>query len=306
MDVFRTLQSVVKVTDDLYLMTHYGDREALFWKENQRTIDDPLLNDRSRHCSIFSTTTEKAVVMGRNWDNENMGAIIVSLYHPPGGYASISFCRSVDPGFWKDINLERIRSLQIGRKLLLAPFHAMDGINEHGLAVGVAAVKQTAVSPKSGKELVFIPFLIRIILDHAKNVDEALRLVEKFIPFEIDEHSVNSHLFVVDASGRSVILEYEQDRWRTIYTDRSWQVMSTKPVYSVPDSDLRENCWRYRGMPEALESVDGNVDWKGGMRILQDVEQKGTTWSIVYLPVTRELYFSVYKQRDDICHLTIR
>jgi hypothetical protein len=305
-DVFRTLQSVVRVTDGLYLMSHYGDRAALFERENRRAIDDPLLNDRSRHCSVFSTTTGKAVVMGRNWDNENVGAIIVSLYYPPGKYASISFCRSVDLGFGKGVELERITSLEIGRRLLLAPFHAMDGINSHGLAVGVAATRQTAVGPESGKELVYLPFLIRTILDQAKNVDEAAKLVESVIPFDIDEHSVSSHLFVVDASGRSVILEYEEDQWRTVFADRSWQVMSTKPVYNVPDADLRENCWRYRGMSEALESAAGDVDWRGGMRMLRDVEQKGTTWSIVYLPMTREVYFSVYKQWDDIYHLALR
>ena len=169
-DVFRTLQSVVKVADGLYLMTHYGDREALFQEENQRAIDDPLLNDRSRHCSIFSSMTGNAFVVGRNWDNENVGAIIVSLYYHPGGCASISFCRSVDLGFRKNIDLKRIGSLHMGRRLLLAPFYSVDGINSHGLTVAVAAVEQTTVGPKSGKERVFITFLIRTILDHAGNI----------------------------------------------------------------------------------------------------------------------------------------
>ena len=98
-----------------------------------------------------------------------------------------------------------------------------------------------------------------------------MSLVEGFIPFDLDEHSLNCHFFVADSSGRSVILEYEQDQWRAIYAKRSWQVLSTRPVYNVPDADLRENCRRFRAMSEALESADGIVDWKGGMKILQDV-----------------------------------
>ena len=89
--VLRTMRSVVKVADGLYLMTHHGDCEELFRKENQELMDDPYINDRSRHCSVFSTATGDSVLMGRNWDNENVGSIIVTLYRPPEGYSSISF-----------------------------------------------------------------------------------------------------------------------------------------------------------------------------------------------------------------------
>jgi hypothetical protein len=308
-DTCRTLQSLVKVQgtgqfceDGLYLMTHFGDREDLFQKENQKAIDNPMINQTWRHCSVFSTTAESAVIMGRNWDNQNVGSIIVSLYHPHNGYVSISFCRSIDLGFGHK-DLERLKSSPFGSKLLLAPFYAMDGINEHGLTVAVAANRQTTHKPKSGVELVCITFLMRKILDQAKNIEEAVDLVEKYIPFDINQNSLTSHLIVTDASGRSVILEYDQDQWRTIYGHKSWQVLSTKPIYNVPDAKLRKQCWRYRSMSETLEKTKGNVDWKAGMKILQDVTQKGTTWSVVYSLPTKELYFSVYQKWDIIYHL---
>lgn len=305
LDIFRTLQSVVKVkgTEGLYLMTHYGKREKFFQKENQELIDNPFINDKSRHCSIFSTTTENSVIMGRNWDNENVGSIIINLYYPPKGYSSISFSRSIDLGFGKNIDLEQIRSLEIGSKLLLAPFYAMDGINEHGVAVAVAANEETVIKPTDNRELIFITFLIRKILDQTKNIEEAVNLAENFVPFLLDKNTLVAHLFVVDASGSSVVLEYTQDQWRKTYGDRSWQVISTKPIYNVSDADLREKCWRYQNMSETLENSNGNVDWKAGMKILQDVTQKGTTWSIIYSLPTKELYFSVYQNWDIIYHL---
>jgi len=308
-DESRTLQSLVKVQgtgqfceDGLYLMTHFGDREELFQKENQKLIENPLINQTWRHCSVFSTTAEKAVIMGRNWDNQNVGSIIVSLYHPPKGYSSISFCRSIDLGFGHK-DLEEHKSSIFGNKLLLAPIYAMDGINEHGLAVAVAANRQTTVKPKSGKESVGITFLMRKILDQTKNIEEAVRLVEKYIPFDIDQNSLTSHLIVADSSGRSVILEYDQDQWRKIYGDKPWQVLSTRPVYNVPDAKLKDQCWRYRSMSETLEKTEGNVDWKAGMKIMQDVRQKGTTWSIIYSLKSKELYFSVYQNWNIIYHL---
>jgi predicted choloylglycine hydrolase len=309
-EISRTLQSLVKVQgtgglcqDGLYLMTHFGDHEDLFQKENQKAIDNPLINATWRYCSVFSTTTENSVIMGRNWDNQNVGSIIVSLYHPTNGYASISFSRAIDLGFPLNVDLEHITSSELGNKLLLAPFYAMDGINEHGLAVAVAGLKQSTHKPQSDKELVFLTFLIRKILDQTKSIEEAVKLVEKFIPFDLDKHSINGHFIVAESSGRSVILEYDRDQWRKIYADTSWQVLTTKPVYNVPDANLRDLCWRYQGISETLDRTRGNVDWKAGMNILQDVQQKGTTWSVVYSLATTELYFSVYQQWNIIYHL---
>ena len=310
-DASRTLQSLVKArgisetyaTGGLYLLTHYGDREELFQRENQKAIDNPLINQTWRYCSIFSAATEDSVIMGRNWDNQNVGSIIVSLYHAPGGYASISFSRAIDMGFPLNVGLEDFKSSELGKKLLLAPFYSMDGINEHGLAVAVAGVNNTPVKPKEGKELACLVFLIRKILDQTKNVEEAVNLVDDYIPFLLDKNSVQGHLFVADSSGKSVALEYVQDQWRKIYGEKSWQVLTTKPVYNVPDAQLRKKCWRYRSISGTLEKTKGHVNWQAGLEILQDVEQKGTTWSVIYSLPTKELYFSVYQNWDKIYHL---
>ncbi|KPJ59787.1 MAG: hypothetical protein AMJ46_09865 [Latescibacteria bacterium DG_63] len=311
-DRSRTLQSPVKVQGTggpcqhgLYLLTLYGDREDIYQEENQALIDNPLINQSWRYCSVFSTAAENSVIMGRNWDNENVGSIIVSLCHPPNGYSSISFCRAIDLGIPLHMDLEQLKLSEIGNKLLLAPFYATDGVNEHGVAVAVAGVRQTTHRPKSDKQTVFVTFLIRKILDQTRNIEEAVDLVENFIPFQLDKNTLSAHFIVADSSGRSVILEYDQDQWRKTYGDKPWQVLTTKPIYSVPDEKLRESCWRYRIISEALEKKRGNVDLKNTMGILRDVAQKGTTWSVAYALRTKELYFSVYQSWDVIYHLTM-
>ena len=309
-EISRTLQSLIKIQgtgglcpDGLYLMTHYGDREEMFEKENRKCIDHPMIKETWRFCSVFCTATDDSVIMGRNWDNQNVGSVVVSLYHPPKGYSSISFCRAIDLGYPLNLDLEEIRSTEIGSRLVIAPFYVMDGVNEHGLAAAITGVRQTNHQPKADEELVSITFLVRKILDQARNIVEAVNLVEKFVPFDLDKNSLNAHLFIVDSSGRSVVLEYVQDQWKEIYGDESWQVLTNKPVYNVPDTILREECWRYRNISETLENTKGNVGWKAGMKILQDVTQKGTAWSVVYSPTTEDLYFSVYQKWDNIYHL---
>ncbi|UCC43273.1 MAG: linear amide C-N hydrolase [Candidatus Zixiibacteriota bacterium] len=308
----RTLQSMVKVlgTDGpchggLYLLTHSGDRKDLFQTENQKMIDNPLIDQTWRYCSVFSATTGNSVTAGRNFDNQNVGSIIISLYRPPDGYSSISFSRAIELGFGLNLDLERFRSSEMGNRLLLAPFYATDGINEHGLVVGLAGVKQITHEAKDGAGLVFVTFMVRKILDQARNIEEAMNVVEKSIPFDADKNSLNTHFFIVDATGRSVTLEYDQDQWRRIHGDKSWQVLTNKPIFEVPDADLREKCWRYRSISETLEKTQGNIEWKAGMKILQDVTQEGTTWSVIYSPTTKDVYFSVYQNWDTVYHLTV-
>lgn len=308
----RTLQSLVKVQgtlglyqDGLYLLTHYGDRDALFQKANQLAMDNPMIEQTWRFCSIFASATGNSVIMGRNWDNQNVGSIIVSLYHPPGGYAAISFSRAIDLGFPLNMDLEAIKSSPLGDRLLLAPFHAFDGINEHGLAVAVAGTAQTAVGAKGDRELVFVTFLVRKMLDLARNTPEAVRLAEQYVPFDLDKNALNTHVFVVDVAGRSAILEYDHHQCQVTFGDRAWQVLTNKRIYQVPDTRLRDTCWRYQSMSETLERAEGTVDWQAGMAILRDAAQKGTTWSAVYAPLTKELYVSVYQQWGTIYHLEL-
>ena len=56
-------------------------------------------------------------------------------------------------------------------------------------------------------------------------------------------------------------------------------------------------------MSEALEKTNGSLDWKTGLKLLQNVHQKGTTWSALYSPTSKDIYFSVYQAWDRIYHL---
>jgi hypothetical protein len=71
----------------------------------------------------------------------------------------------------------------------------------------------------------------------------------------------------------------------------------------MPEENLKKSCWRYRSISKTLEETNGNVDWKEGMKILQDVTQKGTTWSVVYSLSKKELHFSVYQDWNKVYRL---
>ncbi len=307
----KTLSSVVKLRDisqkyatgGLYLMTHYGDNDDLFKKENQRAIDYPMIEQTWRFCSIFSTTTDDGVVMGRNWDNQNVGSVIVSYYKPSNGYASVSIARAIDMGFPLNVRLDEMAQSPFGDKLLAAPFYAYDGMNEHGLCASVTGISTVKVSPLEGKESMFIGYIIRKILDNTKTVDEAVNLVVSYVPFDLAVDQINCHFLIADSHGNSVILEYINDEWKKIYPDGRWQIMTNKVIFNASDKELREKCWRYNDISASLEDKNGNINRDQGMQILKDVSQQGTTWSVVYLPSDREIYLSVYQDWDQVYHL---
>ena len=304
-DVGRVLDSIVRVHDGLYLMTIEGDCADLLLDENQNMLDDPLINDRSRHCSLFSVSGGEAVLMGRNWDNQNVGSIVATLYRPAEGYSSIFFFRTIELGFGKDIDIAEIESHAIGERFLRAPYYAMDGVNEHGLMVGVSGDKETTVRPLEGKKLVGISFVIRKLLDQTRTVDEAIAMVQGYVPTLLDPGTLAGHLLVADASGGSAVLEYDDDQWLVTRSEGTWQAASTKRIYGVSEATLRENCWRYDTMCEVLGTAGGDLDWRGSIALLEDLEQNGTTWSIVFSPEGPELWFSVYKEWDDVYHIAM-
>ncbi len=307
----QTLTSIVKVrgiseqyaTGGLYLMTHSGTLDDLFQKENQKLIDHPRIEQPWRFCSIFCTTTENGIVIGRNWDNQNVGSIIVNLYKPNNGYASVSFSRAIDMGFPLNVDLENMAKTSFGERLLVAPYYAYDGMNEKGLCAMVTGINSTKILQREGKELLSISYIVRKLLDNTKTVDEAVKLVENYIPFDITPAEINTHFLVSDRSGKSVILEFQDNEWKKTYPEKKWQIMTNKVIYQVPDSQLRKKCWRYNSIASTLDKTNGNINWNGGMQMLKDVSQDGTTWSVIYLPNRNELYFSVYQSWDKIYHI---
>lgn len=289
-------------TGGLYLMTHSGNYDSLFDRANTKAINEPFVNDTWRYCSIFSTVRNDTVLMGRNWDNQNVGSIIVSRYIPVSGYRSIGITRAIDMGFPLNIDLEDMVSSPLGDRLQLAPFFVYDGMNERGLCAAITGIDQVAVTRVEGKKLVFVSYLLRNILDKAASIEEAVELVKSYVPFDMNEHSLNCHFFIVDSSGHSVILEYRSAEWHATYPTAPWQVMTNKVITGISDSTLRKQCSRYAGLSTSLEQVGGTVGWEEGIRMLQDVSQSGTTWSVIYSPTADEIYLSVYQDWNTIYH----
>ena len=161
-------------------------------------------------CSTIAVQSpEGDALFGRNFDWNTCEAMVVEA-HPDNGYASLStvnmdfITQNVGGGMvGMALSLDEVRTLAA----LYAP---LDGMNEAGLAVSVNMIQDSAaIEQNTDKPDVTTTTAIRLLLDRAGSVDEALELLGQF-----DLHGsmgMMIHFAIADSTGRSVAVEYVEN-----------------------------------------------------------------------------------------------
>ena len=164
-------------------------------------------NQSSGGCSTFSTIAANGhpvLVRNYDWYKTNSATIVVHTA-PKDGYKSVSVS---DPAFY---GLTRGAELtdEIKEGFLYTPFCALEGVNEKGLAAGLMMLNINPVKQDTGKQLISSSLMIRVILDKAANVQEAIDLFKQYdVISGTYEAGINYHWLVADAQGNRVVLEY--------------------------------------------------------------------------------------------------
>ena len=166
-------------------------------------------------CSAFAVPDPKSkdFLMGRNYDyrhSNNTGYVATSaiLVHtaPEGGKKSISMVDGLNliyygQGFYTDGNTDL--SLLMG-----LPYAALDGINEDGFAIGILALKEKQTEQLSDKPKISPTVAIRLLLDRASTVEEAVAMLDNYAMDMRGNGRSNYHYFMADATGDYAIVEY--------------------------------------------------------------------------------------------------
>jgi len=276
-----TMLSFTKVgAEPLYTMTYYGDYG---FDEYLKTAKHPMKSfarglqdqqDASWACSVFSAWNEKGnPVLGRNFDWHHRSAVLL-FTNPPNGYRSVSV---IDPYYCGYNFPDYIPASIFDRaKLLMAPWIPMDGMNEWGLAIGIMALPNAEDSDDNLQKMNINPVdVIRLTLDYAKNVEEAITLIKK--------HNVSIHQYhylLADSSGNSAVIEFVDGRLEVIQTKEPWQVSTNFQIYGVKDGALL--CNRYAAATQTLQKNNGIISDDNAMKLLNEISQANTMWSVVY------------------------
>jgi hypothetical protein len=229
-------------------------------------------------CSTFAAAGDPDQhIFGRNFDWYANPALVL-FTDSPDGFASISL---VDLSYLGYTDSHTPLADTAGLKD--APYLPFDGMNEHGLAVGMMAVDHAEGSADPEKATIEDIPLIRLLLDYAREVDEALALLRKV---NVRFGSVPIHYLIADAKGDSALVEYLDGEMVITRGAADFQVATNFIVAEVNPVGDDAPCWRYQSLYRALEKSGGKADSASGMALLQEVSQGGgetsTRWSAVY------------------------
>ncbi|MEW6030688.1 MAG: carcinine hydrolase/isopenicillin-N N-acyltransferase family protein [Chloroflexota bacterium] len=281
-DETATLLSLEQVDDyPLYTMRYFGtypgrDRSDL----SKPTVASAQSSCRvAWGCSLFAALGDgEDRLLGHNFDWHFSPALLL-FTDPADGYASVSMVDIEYLGFEgeRSKNLTDL-PLEERRALLDAPSLPFDGMNEKGLAVGMAAVPEEVMPHDPQKKTLDELEVIREILDHAATVDEAISILDSF---NIDMGEVPIHYLIASASGESAVVEFYQGEMVVFRNESTWQV-ATNFLLASTNGNEQGQCWRYDLLEQRLNELQGWVSSNDALHLLEDVSQDITQWSIVY------------------------
>lgn len=296
-DEERTLASLQKVDNyPLYVMTYYGDYGFgdMLEDEGVPTTAAAAMYDAWACTTFAAQTPDGDTILGRNFDWRNRPALLL-FTDPPDGYASASM---VDISYL-GIGVEKPTKAKL-RNLLEAPYWPFDGMNEAGLAVGMMAVSHAEGGSDPQKATLDSLAAIRLLLDYAANVDEAIALLQSI---NVDfGGGPPLHYLIADSSGDSAVIEFVDDEPVVLRTDEPWQVSTNFVISEVPEDERTTVCDRYQTVSQTLERAHGQITEGEAMSLLSEVSsnspQTPTMWSVVYNMTTGEIQVVVGRRYD--------
>ena len=198
------------------------------------TIEKPEIG-----CSSFTARgPEGDVLFGRNYDFSKTNTALVFTEGTEDRHATISSVDLQFLGLDPEKNVESFLDKVI---MLAAPYTPLDGINDAGVSCGIYMTYQggeitVPTDQNTGKPDFTSTTLLRLILDYADSVEEAVEIAASF---DLHDSAMTSyHYMVADASGRSAILEWVG---QTDATDNDGSRRVLTVTYADADDNIGKN-----------------------------------------------------------------
>lgn len=298
----RSLASIRQIDDyGMFQMTYFGDYGfddfLLVGAESDRDIEIfimerilrgfPIdLNITGGGCTVFvARNTAGEVIFGRNFDFPYYSPSMQLFTHPNNGHASVSTANLLFMGFHEG-NLPSGLNFN-SFPVLGAPFLPFDGMNEKGVAIALLAVPKAEPPLNDGRVMLNTTTTIRLVLDHAANVDEAIELLMRYNIFFSE--GVYCQFLIADASGRSVIVNYWDGEVKIIETDEPFQIASNFIPYN--NLNIGEGFDEFVRYDRVMAVIEGNggtlsemqaIDLLAEVGVIDDYGEDRLQWTVIY------------------------
>jgi len=330
-------RSIHRIQDGLYVMEYRGDYgldeflaqggadsdSALghylmgYLSGGYYTQEDVEITPGDYGCSTVCVKDKNGdVYFGRNFDWEKGRAMIVHTV-PEDGYESFSTCDLDFLGFGDDYTPDG--SMQERIQTLAAIYVPLDGMNEKGLVIAdLMAGDDEETHQKTDKPDLTTTTAIRLLLDRAADVDEAVELLKQY---DMNSSIGAAHHFsIADKSGKSVVVEYVNGEMlvteTNVVTNHYLADCAKKGVGSEQSHQRFDKLSELAPRPRTDFGSEGSrLAFERLRFMLKSVAQsnypqmdgsfEATLWSIVYEPghCGAEFYFS--EQYDRGCKMQL-
>ena len=216
-----------------------NDRELLDFIMNKMTkgLLKLKINTSKIGCSSFTARKQNGEhLFARNYDLYATNTCIVRVEGNKKRHASIS---TVDTSFINIPAQADMNNLLSKAYALATPYAPLDGLNDAGVSCGIYMTYQGAgknvIATDQNTDLPDISptALIRLILDYADSLDEAVDFAKSYDMH--DSAGTSFHIMVAEPSGRSAILEWVND---TDEGDNYGSLRKLVVTYNNQDSNI--------------------------------------------------------------------
>lgn len=247
-------------------------------------------------CSAFyAKSPEQEYLLGRNFDYHPSTAMLVKT-NPKDGYRSISMVNLTHIGY--DVEMQP-DSFKNKIATLAAPYIPLDGMNEKGFAIAVLVVEEQKVHQNTGKTPITTTPAIRLLLDKAANVEEAIRILENYDMNSSGE--TGYHFFLADAQGNSAVVEYIENEMRVLRNTQENPFLAATNFSLTTEKQNGGGKGHYEIIQNGLEKANGIITKEEGMKLLEEAQFIPKTESE---EGTENVYFGCSTQWSAVYNLT--
>ncbi len=303
----RTLASLRKISDyPVYVLKYHGNYGfSEYLKIGERRMDGtavpfiPEISADAWACTCFAAFGDPAKpLLGRNFDWYD-DVPLVLFAKPEGGYASVSIVDLRYFGFDRKHLPDEVRDKA---RLHETPYSPFDGMNEKGVAVGMMAIPRSDPPFDPSKITLGELQVIRLILDHAASLGEAVALIGRF-NVQVEDPPI--HYLIADSSGHSAVIEFVSGKMIVLPNSEPWQV-STNFILHGSGAPLAAPCWRYNRAYGALKKLRGAAPVPQLLGILETVAQNNTIWSVLYDLAAGDVHLVPGKRFGEVLHFNLQ
>ncbi|MGN0189735.1 MAG: carcinine hydrolase/isopenicillin-N N-acyltransferase family protein [Candidatus Cryptobacteroides sp.] len=227
--------------------------------------------------------------------------------------------------------------------LMGLPYAILDGINEDGFAIGVLALREApTIQQDPNKNTIGTTVAMRLLLDRASSVTEAIELLKKYNldtsndgvvhpeygQDPIGSKSVTYHYYMADATGDFAIVEYTygqnpsafenpvvmecfrgEDPYRYITNFYRSDNMQDRPEGR---NNSTHGLDRYQTLSSTLQQAQYKLNRDNAMKLLESVSQpptgdftSQTQWSSLFNCSRRTLDLAILREYGSEYHFSV-